>query len=49
MWKDLYNARLDQNVISQFCGSNLDFAHSNGNVGAINNDGNPIEAALQTL
>lgn len=46
-WKDLHDAKLDQNVLSQYCGSNLIFGHFNGNVGAIEIDGIPDREAAE--
>ena len=34
-WKDLTNAKLAQNVLSDICGSDLTFLHNNGGVGAL--------------
>ena len=46
-WKDLHDAKIDQNVLSQYCGSNLIFGHLNGNVGAIEIDGIPDREAAE--
>ena len=34
-WKDLTDAKLKQNVLSDFCGSDITFLHNNGGVGAL--------------
>lgn len=46
-WKDLADAKLDQNVLSEYCGSNLVFRHLNGGVGAMVVDGLPDKAASE--
>lgn len=38
-WKDLTDAKIEQNVLSSVCGSNLIFKHSNRNVGIVDVDG----------
>jgi len=46
-WKDLVDAKIEQNVLSDICGSNLVFKHSNANVGLINVDGVASEVAAE--
>lgn len=46
-WKDLHDAKLDQNVLSQYCGSNLVFGHFNGSVGALEINGIPDQEAAE--
>ena len=46
-WKDLADVKIDQNVLSQYCGSNLVFAHYNGSVGAIEVAGIPDREASE--
>jgi hypothetical protein len=38
-WKDLQDVRIEQNVLSSFCGSNLGFQHLNNSVEYIRVDG----------
>jgi|GEM_PF-852969 hypothetical protein len=46
-WKDLHDAKLDQNVLSQYCGSNLTFGHLNGNVDQFEVGGIPDREAAE--
>ncbi|NBU83973.1 MAG: hypothetical protein EBS21_05110 [Sphingomonadaceae bacterium] len=46
-WKDLADVKIDQNVLSQYCGSNLVFAHYSGSVGAIEVAGIPDREASE--
>ncbi len=46
-WKDLADVKIEQNVLSQYCGSNLIFEHFNGSVGAIEIGGIPDRAASE--
>ena len=46
-WKDLHDARIDQNVLPQYCGSNLRFGHSNKGVGAVGVDGVQDDVAAE--
>lgn len=44
-WKDLDDAKLNQNVLPMYCGSNLIFSHLNASVGAMEIDGIPDREA----
>lgn len=44
-WKDLKDAKIDQNVMDSICGSNLQFRHQNGATGVMTVDGVPSDVA----
>lgn len=46
-WKDLTDARLEQNVLPSVCGSNLTFKHSNAGVGLLQIDGIAADTAAE--
>lgn len=46
-WKDLRDARIEQNVLPDICGSNLVFRHSNMGVAQLTIDG--IESAIASI
>lgn len=46
-WKDLKDAKLEQNVLESICGSNLQFQHFNGGVGWMGVDGVRSDVAAE--
>lgn len=46
-WKDLLDAKLEQNVLGSLCGSNLVFKHLNGLASTIQMDGAPADTAAK--
>ena len=46
-WKDLKDAKLEQNVLESICGSNLQFQHSSGGVGWMGVDGVRSDVAAE--
>ena len=46
-WKDLKDAKLEQNILEDLCGSNVYFSHLNQGVGTMGIEGVPSDVASQ--